>query len=52
MDTALVASSTTEFITSFKDILGDNLGIILAFSAGIMVWMILKKWVFGGASRI
>jgi len=52
MDTALVASSTSEFITSFKDILGDNLGLVLAFSAGIIVWVLMKKWIFGGAGRI
>jgi len=52
MDTALVASSTSEFITSFKDILGDNLGLVLAFSAGIIVWVLMKKWIFGGAGRV
>lgn len=52
MDSALVASTTGDFITSFKTILGDNLGLVLVFAAGIMVWMILKKWVFGGAHRV
>lgn len=52
MDTVLVGSSTNAFVASFQDILGDNLGIVLAFAAGILVWAILKKWVFGGASRV
>jgi len=52
MDSALVGSSTVSLITSFQDILGDNLGVVLAFAAGIVVWAILKKWVFGGASRV
>lgn len=52
MDTALVASSTSDFISSFQTILGDNLGLVLAFSAGIIVWVLMKKWIFGGAGRV
>lgn len=52
MDSTLVGSSTNSLIDSFQTILGDNLGIVLAFAAGIVVWAILKKWVFGGASRV
>lgn len=52
MDTALVASSTNTMINSFQDILTDNLGIVLAFSAGIVVWFIMKKYIFGGARRV
>jgi len=52
MDSTLVASSTQAFIGSFTDILGDNLGIVLAFSAGIIVWVLMKKWIFGGAGRV
>jgi len=52
MNDALVASSTDSFITGFQTILGSNFGLVLAFAAGIMVWAVLKKWVFGGASRV
>jgi len=52
MNDALVSSSTDSLIGSFQTILGDNLGVVLAFAAGILVWAILKKWVFGGASRV
>jgi len=52
MDSALVASSTSDFISNVQSILGDNLGLVLAFAAGIMVWMVLKKWVFGGTHRV
>jgi len=52
MDSALVASSTNSFIDSVQSILGSNLGLVLAFAAGIMVWMVMKKWVFGGTHRV
>jgi len=52
MDSALVASSTNTLIDSFQDILSSNLGLVLTFAAGIIVWAILKKWVFGGAHRV
>jgi len=52
LDTTLVASSTNAFITNFKDILGDNIGLVLAFSAGIIVWFVMKKWVFGASHRV
>jgi len=52
MDSALVASSTNAFIDGFKEILGENLDIVLLFSAGLLVWFIMKKWVFGGARRV
>jgi len=52
MDSGLVASSTENFIESFQTILGSNFGLVLAFAGGILVWMVLKKWVFGGSSRV
>lgn len=52
MDSALVASTTEDFIEAFQTILGANFGIILAFSAGILVWLVLKKWFFGGVGRV
>jgi len=52
MDSALVATSTLGFISDFKEILGENFQYVLAFAAGILVWMVLKKWVFGGAHRV
>lgn len=47
-----MASSTTSFIDGFQTTLGENLGAILTFTAGILVWFVVKKWVFGGASRV
>jgi len=52
MDSALVASSTNGFIDGFQDILSDNLSIVLTFAAGLLVWFVMKKWVFGGARRV
>jgi len=52
MDSALVASSTADFIDQFQTILGENLGKVLLFAAGIIVFAIMKKWIFGGASRV
>jgi len=52
MDQATIASSTADFIDQVQTFVGANLGLVLAFAAGIMVWGILKKWVFGGTSRI
>jgi len=52
MDTDLASSSIHSLIASFKEILTDNFGIVLAFSAGILVWFILKKWVFGASHRV
>lgn len=47
MDSALVATSSTAFIGAFKDILSDNFSLVLAFMAGILVWVCMKYWVFG-----
>lgn len=52
MDNPLVGSSTVSFIDSFQTILGSNLGAVLSFAAGILVWFIVKKWIFGGARRV
>jgi len=52
MDSALVASSTEAFIDAFQGIISDNLTIVLVFAAGILGWVVLKKWVFGGARRV
>jgi len=52
MDSQLVGSSTENLISQFQTILSDNFGLVLAFAAGIIVWFILKKWVFGGARRV
>jgi len=46
------ASSTSAFIDSVQGYVNDNLGLVLTFAAGIMVWGVLKKWIFGGTSRI
>lgn len=47
MDSALVSSSTSAFIGAFKSILSDNFSLVLLFVAGILVWVIMKHWVFG-----
>jgi len=52
MDQATIASTTAYFITSIKDYISDNLGTVLLFSAGILVWGVLKKWVFGATPRV
>lgn len=52
MDNALVASSTESFIESFQTILSGNLDNVLAFAAGIIVWNVAKKWIFGGSGRV
>jgi len=52
MDSALIASSTNTLISEWKTLLGANFDIVLAFAAGIVVWQILKKYVFRGASRV
>jgi len=52
MDSALVTSTTNYAISTFKTFLGDNLYIVLGFAVGVLVWVIVKKWFFGGARRI
>jgi len=52
MDSATIASSTEAFIDNFQTLIGENLGLVLAFAAGILVWFVMKKWVFGGARRV
>lgn len=52
MDTPLIQSSIGGLIDSFQGILGDNLPIVLAFVAGILVWVILKRWVFSSSRAV
>jgi len=52
MDTPLIQSSIGGLIDSFQGILGDNLPVVLAFCAGILVWIILKTWVFSSSEGI
>jgi len=52
MDSTLIASSTNDLIDAIKGNVSDNLGLVLAFAAGIIVWVVMKKWVFGGTHRI
>lgn len=40
------------FIASITGYVSDNLGIVLTFTAGVLVWGLLKKYVFGGTRRI
>jgi len=37
---------------AFKNILSDNFSYVLAFMAGILVWVIMKNWVFGSAPMV
>lgn len=46
------ASTTSDFLTAIETNIGDMLPAVLAFVAAIMVWGVLKKWIFGGTSRI
>jgi len=52
LDASTVGTFVETFIDSFVDILTDNLPIVLAFAGAILVWFVLKKWVFGGSHRI
>jgi len=52
MDSSIVASSTATLIDTWQDILSSNFGVVLAFAAGIIVWAVFKKWIFGGAHRV
>jgi len=52
MSSAIVASSTSDFIDAFQTILTANYGVVLTFAAGILVWFIAKKWIFGGARKV
>jgi len=47
-----VASSTQSFLDAVGTNIDENLGIILAFAAGILMWGVAKKWIFGGTSRV
>jgi len=47
-----VGSTTQAFIAQVTSNINDNIGYVLAFAAGIMVWIVIKKWVFGGTSRV
>jgi len=51
-ETVFPTNSTEELIDNFTTILWNNIGYILSFSAGILVWLLLKKWIFGGVKRI
>lgn len=46
------ASATAGMIEDFQRILYENLNLILLFTSAIMVWILLKKWIFGGTKRI
>lgn len=46
------ASTTSAFIDELSTALTNNIGIILVFAVSIMVWVIFKKWIFGGSRRI
>lgn len=52
MTSAIIASSTSDFISAIQTNITDNLGLILTFAAGILVWVVVKKWIFGGTRRV
>jgi len=52
MDSPLIQSSLSGLIDSFQTILADNYPVVLAFVAGILVWAILKGWVFSSSSGV
>lgn len=52
MDQSVIASSTAAFIDAIKEFTSDNLVTVLVFTAGIVLWGVLKKWIFGGSRRI
>jgi len=48
----MVASSTALFISETVDFVGNNIGTVLLFASGSMVWVVMKKWIFGGVGGI
>jgi len=46
------STSTDGFVESLYSIITDNFGVVLTFTAGIIVWFIAKKWIFGGARKV
>lgn len=49
IDSGALASSFLAEIVSGID---ENLVIVLGFAASILVFFVLKKWIFGGTKRI
>jgi len=47
-----VGSSTQAFLDAVGTAIDDNIGLILVFAAGILMWGVAKKWIFGGTSRV
>jgi len=47
-----VASTTQSFIDAVSTNINENIGLILVFAAGILMWGVAKKWIFGGTSRV
>lgn len=52
LDSTAIGTLIGDFIGEIVDLVVANLPAVLAFAAGILVWFILKKWVFGGTRRI
>jgi len=41
-----------DFIDAVATLITSNLPLVLTFAGGVMVWFVLKKWVFGSTHRI
>jgi len=52
MSTSTVNSIGTQFIADFQSQITANMGFVLAFTAGILMWFVVKKWVLGGAHKV
>jgi len=52
MTTTQIASISNYFINQFTSLLADNLGLVISFAATVLVWVIVKKWLFGGFKRV
>lgn len=47
-----VASTTQAFISEIVSVVNTNMNTVLLFTAGILFWIVAKKYIFGGTRRI
>jgi len=52
MTTSQIASLSNDFINSFTTFFVSNIDVVIAFAATVLVWVIVKKWLFGGFKRV
>lgn len=47
-----VAQIIQDFIDTVATQINANIDVVLVFAGGVLVWFVLKKWVFGSTRRI